>query len=698
MKNKYFSFKLFMETMRQFRLPAWIMTGILCVITATTDFIVTINGAYADNSLPAITEFVPGLWVYMYVAPVVLTFLAFDFLNSRSHSDFYHSLPNTRQSIFLSRMAAVMAMTVGGILCSCVVSLFGRLVWSLPINMGSYGYIILFSIAASTVMAGGVSLAKAITGTKLSNIVAVLLILYFPRLVLFILASFIESVAPVLVTSSMGFWFSFRYNLAFAPIGFIEMGDKIMSYGPSIIYSLALGLAYAAFGLWAFVCRRSETADKAAPNKKLHRAYALALATPLSLVITNTIVDWNNWYFGVFSMIISLAVLNFIIYMVYEMVTIKNFKRAFSALPALLILGVVCIGLSIGAKSIARAAMNNVPEREDIKGVYISTDTTFLGNLYSITPTYNEILQDKAFITNDEFLDLTHKILKRDIKSIKDGAYTGYPQIVVKFVLKNGKTVTRQIDVTAEIDQYKTALLEDVEYKKASAAYPTNKQIKGASLNGMDSDMLMDKLIPTFLGELVDRTDEERIDYFNSFYNSEPLGYLGVYGYLDLEAFDNHYHLNMYVPETTQKMIDIMYESDINVVKELLQGFVDGNLPDNYSMNVGWYEISNNKIKALENMYYNNYIEYYDDSYLYEESKTYAPEKIEEIGYVSNLLLNDLTKAELADGTVIVSISIWGSNHITGKYESREIFIQCTEELAKLCEDLQKLWSDRYGY
>ena len=97
-------------------------------------------------------------------------------------------------------------------------------------------------------------------------------------------------------------------------------------------------------------------------------------------------------------------------------------------------------------------------------------------------------------------------------------------------------------------------------------------------------------------------------------------------------------------------------------------------------------------------MYYDNYIEYYDDSYLYEESKTYAPEKIEEIGYVSNLLLNDLTKAELTDETVIVSISISGYNYTTGNYESREIFIKCTEELAKLCEDLQKLWNDRYGY
>ena len=280
MKNKFFSLKLYIETMRQLRLPAWIITGIICVITATTDFIIAIDGGYGER-LPSIMEFAPGLWGFMYIAPLVFTIMSFGFLNSRSDSDFYHSLPNTRQSLYISRIAAVMTMTFGGILSTCIVSLLGRLIWQLPINMMSYFYIILFSTAASMVITGGVALAMSITGTKLSNAVATLLIVYFPRCILFILAAFMENVAPVLVTSSMGMLFSFRYNLAFAPIGLLEMGEDIMTFWPGILYSIVLSVIYAALGLWAFVRRRSETADKAAPSKKLHRVYAIALARTL---------------------------------------------------------------------------------------------------------------------------------------------------------------------------------------------------------------------------------------------------------------------------------------------------------------------------------------------------------------------------------------------------------------------------------
>lgn len=696
MKNKFFSSRLYIETMRQLRLPAWIITGIICVITATTDFIIAINGGYG-NTLPSIMEFAPGLWGFMYIAPLVFTIMSFGFLNSRSDSDFYHSLPNTRQSLYISRIAAVMTMTFGGILSTCIVSLLGRLIWQLPINMVSYFYILLFSTAASMVITGGVALAMSITGTKLSNAVATLLILYFPRCILVILATFMESVAPVLVMSEMGMFFSFRYNLAFAPIGLLEMGEDIMTFWPGILYTLGLSVVYAALGLWAFVHRRSETADKAAPSKKLHRVYAIALATPLALLATNTIVDRNNWDYGTFSLIVTLAVLDFIIYMVYEMVTIKNFKRAFRALPAFVLLFVACVGVSIGTRTLAVSSMNNIPEKDQVKGIHISGSTGMFSDIYSNTPTYNELLQERALLTNSDLVDVTIKVLRRDVKSIKDGAYNGYANLVVEFVLENGRTITRQINISAQMDEYRKYLLADTAYQEATSAYPSADEIKSMGVYLFDSDELMDSLLPVFLNELESMTDEERIEYFGS-YRYDTFEYMNIQGYLNTEAFGNTYNLDMYVPKTTQKFMDMSYEKDKADIEKMLRGFVDGTTDKNKSLNITWYEISGKEVTTLDNRYYDNYEEeyYYNDKY-YNESKTYAPEDIETIEYAANLLLNtNLQKADISQDNMVVSVTISGFDSLMEEYTNDTIWIHCTEELKQLYLDLQELWDQRY--
>lgn len=695
MKNKYFSLKLYIETMRQLRLPAWIITGIICVITATTDFIIAIDGGYGER-LPSIMEFAPGLWGFMYIAPLVFTIMSFGFLNSRSDSDFYHSLPNTRQSLYISRIAAVMTMTFGGILSTCIVSLLGRLIWQLPINMMSYFYIILFSTAASMVITGGVALAMSITGTKLSNAVATLLIVYFPRCILFILAAFMENVAPVLVTSSMGMLFSFRYNLAFAPIGLLEMGEDIMTFWPGILYSIVLSVIYAALGLWAFVRRRSETADKAAPSKKLHRVYAIALATPLALLATNTIVDTNNWDYDTFSLIVVLAVLDFIIYMVYEMMTIKNFKKAFKALPAFVLLFVACVGVSIGTRALAVSSMNNIPEKDQVKGIRVSDTSGIFSDMYLGTPTYNQLLQERALLTNSDLIDVTVKVLRRDVKSIKDGAHTGYSDLVVEFVLENGRTITRQINISAQMDEYKKYLLADTAYQEATSAYPSADEIKSLVVGRFDSDELMESLLPVFLNELESMTDEERLEYFGR-YRYDTFEYLSVRGYLYTEAFGDTYNLDMYVPKTTQKFMDMSYEKDKADIDKLLKGYLDGTTEKHKRLNITWYEISGKEITTLENMHYNNYEEeyYYDDKY-YDESTTYAPEDIETIAYAANLLLNtNLQKADVSKDNIVVSVSISGFDYLMDEYTIDTIWIQSTEELNQLYLDLQELRAQR---
>ncbi len=693
MKNKFFSSRLYLETMRELRLPAWILTGIICVITGTADFITAYNTENWD-ALPSILEFAPGLWVFMYVAPLLFTALSFGFLNSRRDSDFYHSLPNTRQSLFFSRMAAVMTMTFGGIVATCLVSLIGRLVWQMPINMISYLYIILFNTVASMVIASGVALAMSITGTKLSNAVAILLIVFFPRLILYITAAFMESVAPVLVMSEMGVLFSFRYNLAFAPLGLIEMKEDIMTFWPGILYSFGLSIAYTALGLWAFVRRRSETADKAAPNRKLHRVYALALATPLALLATDLIADTSHWDNNIFSLIVVLAVLDFLIYMVYEMVTIKSFKKGFRALPALLVLFLVCGGVSVGSRTIAIAGMNRIPDEDQVKSIRVSSETDIFTSMLSSEPTYNELLQEKAMLTNRDLIDVTLKVLKKDVNAIKNGTYYGYPELAVKFYLKNGTTVTRQIDISDQIDEYRKYLLADQAYKDAASAYPSEKEIKNWAIEGFaEKDPAKEPLLPTFLEELGAMTDDERVEYFG-YMGYENFANMTVSGYLKTETFSNRYSLDMHVPRTSQKYIDLCYQKNKADIDKLLKGYLDGTTQEGMGLNIAWYELSDKEMSNLTNMYYSNYeMAYSSEDKFYGKPTEYEPAEIETIKYAANILQNtELRKADISKENMVVVITISGFDTFAGEYTSYTIWAQCTEELKQMRLDLEELW------
>ena len=45
----------------------------------------------------------------------------------------------------------------------------------------------------------------------------------------------------------------------------------------------------------------------------------------------------------------------------------------------------------------------------------------------------------------------------------------------------------------------------------------------------------------------------------NNYHSSDTLGTLWVNGYLGLEAFSNYYYINLNVPKTSQKIVDILY-------------------------------------------------------------------------------------------------------------------------------------------
>ena len=68
---------------------------VLCVVfTIVPALLDSLSGRLTQ---PGISDFSPPLFLFVYVAPVTLVYSAFGFLTRRNASDFYHSLPLTRE-------------------------------------------------------------------------------------------------------------------------------------------------------------------------------------------------------------------------------------------------------------------------------------------------------------------------------------------------------------------------------------------------------------------------------------------------------------------------------------------------------------------------------------------------------------------------------------------------------------------------
>ena len=115
---KLFDAGLYVESLRQLRLMG--LTYLLLCLVFTV--LVPILSSERLTCTPAFAH-AAALYAFDYIAPVTMAFLSFGYLMRRNASDFYHSLPITREAAFFSRTLAILTYAAGTILLSLMVSL-----------------------------------------------------------------------------------------------------------------------------------------------------------------------------------------------------------------------------------------------------------------------------------------------------------------------------------------------------------------------------------------------------------------------------------------------------------------------------------------------------------------------------------------------------------------------------------------------
>ncbi|WP_099206166.1 hypothetical protein [Scatolibacter rhodanostii] len=408
--------------------------------------------------------------------------VAFHFLNARNKSDFYHSLPHKRKTIFVSYTLSIITWLV---VILAITSLTSFCIYFLNARYFSIGFQSIFTyiftiFSASILVLGAGLLAVSITGTIFTNIITASLVLFLPRTIMTLFVMTVQRNAPVLSNGGLGLISDSGYNLVFgfaASILGISSGDIFteVNYG---IYSLILGVIYIIIGGILFSLRKSETAGSPALSKKVHAIIRISLSFFVSVIATTVL--FNNTESTV--TIIALYLISLVVYFSYEIITKKTFKTIPKTVPALGILAALNVVFALAVVGVSSTLLNVNWEVDRIDSISIS----YQEDMYQ-SPSYEDYLMDDTTIKNPEVLNLVSELLTQNQEAAKIEEnnfyiYNSFNHIIVR--MKNGKTYHRSLYLSDEdYLRFQQAILKSEVKESVFSEIP--EEVGSISINSM---------------------------------------------------------------------------------------------------------------------------------------------------------------------------------------------------------------------
>ncbi len=467
-----FNKKLYLDGIRQLRLVGLMGLVVLCAAAVLTAIGYHIDrSGYVYDELGNMIKRAPeGLslyqihWSLFITFPVlvpVMTMMLFDFLNHRNASDFYHAIPDTRGTLYISYAAAILSWIGAIIGISTLLSVF--CISILP------GYYVLWSgvakslfliISACVLVMGGVTIALGLTGTRMSNLMVTLIILFLPRLFVTVIMYILEEMMPFVAWEYSSSLFNPRYDLIAGILLSLFSGINPFQYGSSGVYSLFLGLIYLAAGYVIFMRRKSESAGHAAITPKMQSVFRLSVSMMICLLpiyyLAQSWADSDVLDGDTLFIIMVFYVIAVFAYFIYELMTtgkLRAFKKLCRGIGILAGLNVVVFLVIIG---IYGTTIKNTPEAEDIDFIMIRGEER----------DYFEAQLQRIRIRDEEVAEITSNALKRTIERYRNGNYYGsykdyygnYVETVRKTVAINVGIRTIYRDVTYTVTEWNTVV------------------------------------------------------------------------------------------------------------------------------------------------------------------------------------------------------------------------------------------------
>ncbi len=234
-------------------------------------------------------------------------------------------------------MTWTMAIYLCSSLLALTMSLFiqdSQFVWS-SLYEGSLPF-----LAAAILVMGGMLLAVSLTGTVLTNLAVSGVILFLPRIYMLAFNSILSGSIPFIRVDGVGYFSSMEINILFRLVTYGT--DSEIPLWVSCLYSLVLGLIYLELGLLMIRKRPSEAAGQAAVNNRVQSIIRILITFTICLIPISgffaKLVSGENSV-GTFGTV-ACYVLAFVIYLLYEVITTRKWKKITRTLPGL---GVVAL-------------------------------------------------------------------------------------------------------------------------------------------------------------------------------------------------------------------------------------------------------------------------------------------------------------------------------------------------------------------
>lgn len=594
--KEFFSPKLYFQGFKKMR-GAGIATAVIVTITNILFPLITLFEElsripdydavpYASSSAQSIEHvtyesLAPCSLLIIILAPIIIL-SAFSFLNDRKKSDFYHALPQRRECVFLSFMAAALTWSVGTIIVS---TLLNSLLWTLVPNRSLSVLTVLFAILATIILTLFVtaltSLAMTVTGTPVANVLITLLFALFFRIIGALLLAtldelclvFVEDMSPLRCLS-----FSFYLPAALLASVFNSNGNPSgFTNIPLLIYTLVISLAILALACFTYRQRLSEMAGRSAPSKKLQHVYRCAITLPLVILPISRIATE-----GLEGYHLVLLVLALIVYMIFELITTKKPKNMLKTLPMFLVPVAISIVFMFSVVGVGAAIESVRPDDDDIAGVALGENHYYNG--------FEQLIVKDTFVADRDLA----KIIARQLKYSTSSSATrrGNVSLTVRIKLENGREIARDLLMSSEDQKLVLSLIEtSEEMGDLFIKLPSKDIINHIHVSGMSSFEKEDayELWSVFCEEYATLSSEDKArvkglrsastdGYKEEMYMTSLAG-INISGQYKLEYFSSYYHVYPQImPRTASKYLELynasQYEStplaDLREIKDKL--------------------------------------------------------------------------------------------------------------------------------
>ena len=598
MKN-WFSLKLYVEGLRKIKVAGFAAAITVIALNALLPITGIIESSTVGENVVRNTSVVPTILfapfgLAMMVFSAIFVYSMFSYLNERNKSDFWHAIPHKRTCVYFSFIAAIYTWIAAILLVSGLVNL---LLWNFAkyyvASFSSFAVTLGVYFLAAIMLVGFMSVAMTLTGTVVSNLLILTLLILFVRTVGGLFTVSLSEVVPMFdIDYSVMRFLEFEFFLPFSLLIDLFDGDAA-TFGNAalLIYSVIASLVLTGIGAFIYHIRKSEMATHSAPSKVMQHVYRCAIVLPLCFLLVYLMMMYTDETLLAIMLIVILLV-----WVIFELMTTKKIKNVVKSLPVLvvpLVLSLVFLGSVYLGREIIWA---DVPDADEIQGVSLSGSSS---STFEQIQTKNIMVEDKALnhLVAEALLDTVESE-----KSATNIHYYGGRHVVIH--LKSGRTIGRYLSMNeTDYISLRDGFYTSEAYRSALLSMPTGKQIDSIDLFRVNvSQDTAKRIWASYLLEYSLLSDDEKraiksyrlYDGYASEFKSddEAVGYIYVDGRVGFEDFYSQYPiLYCYTPETAAMYLEIRNENesisgkratdDIASLRELIEanrgsGYLEG--------------------------------------------------------------------------------------------------------------------------